>query len=140
MKAPARETEKYGSTSEPAFTAECASVESAKPREGRGEEKMRNGKFRLVSIARRSHATASSDAEVVLRNARVGQPDIGHRVGRTEAQRLVNMSLCVSGSPGKDLSQSDRAVGVGEISIQRQRMLTFSDALRGAPGVDLDNA
>ena len=44
------------------------------------------------------------------------------------------MSLCFFGATDTNLTTSDRGMGVGEISIQRQRMFTFGDALRGALG------
>ena len=38
------------------------------------------------------------------------------------------MSLCFFGAADENLAQSDKGMGVGEISIQRQRMFTFGDA------------
>ena len=48
------------------------------------------------------------------------------------------MSLCFFGAAYKNLSQSNSKMGVGEISIQLQRVLTFGDALRRALGYYLD--
>ena len=48
------------------------------------------------------------------------------------------MSLGFLGATGKDLAKSDVGMSVGEISIQRQRMLTFSDALKRALRQDLN--
>ena len=48
------------------------------------------------------------------------------------------MSLCFFGATDENLAKSDSGMGVGEISIQRQRMFTFGDALRGALGAYLD--
>ena len=39
------------------------------------------------------------------------------------------MSLGFFGATDKNLAKSDRGMGGGEISIQRQRMFTFGDAL-----------
>ena len=61
-------------------------------------------------------------------------PDVSHRVARTEAQGLDNVSLRLFGATDENLTKSDKGMGVGEISIQRQRMFTFGDALRGALG------
>ena len=43
------------------------------------------------------------------------------------------MSLRFFGATDKNLAKSDIGVGAGKISIQRQRMFTFGDALWGAP-------
>ena len=48
------------------------------------------------------------------------------------------MSLCFFGAAYKNLSQSNSKMGIGEISIQLQRVLTFGDALRRALGYYLD--
>ena len=48
------------------------------------------------------------------------------------------MSLCFFGATDRDLAKSDQRVGPCEILVQRQRMLTFSDALGGAPGQHFD--
>ena len=42
------------------------------------------------------------------------------------------MSLGFFGAADKNLTKSDNGMGAGEISIQRQRMFTFGDALCGA--------
>ena len=73
-------------------------------------------------------------AEVELRKARDGHPDVSHRIARTEAQGLGNVSLCFFGATDKNLTKSDNGMGDGKISIQLQRMFTFGDALRGALG------
>ena len=50
------------------------------------------------------------------------------------------MSLCFLGATDEHLAEPDTGVGVSQISIQPQRMFTFGDALRGAPGQYIDNA
>ena len=50
------------------------------------------------------------------------------------------MSLCFFGATDENLTKSDNGMGGGEISIQRQRMFTFGDALRGALGQYLDKS
>ena len=79
-------------------------------------------------------------AESVLRHARGKYPRVGPRIARTEAQGLGNVSLAFFGATDKNLTQSDSAMGVGEIAIQRQRMFTFGDALCGALGEHLDKS
>jgi hypothetical protein len=61
-------------------------------------------------------------------------------IARTEAQGLGNVSLCFFGAAYKNLSQPNSKMGVGEISIQLQRVLTFGDALCGALGQYVDKS
>ena len=72
--------------------------------------------------------------------ARDSHPDVSHRIARTEAQGLGNVSLCFFGATDENLAKSDSGMGVGEISIQRQRMFTFGDALRRALGEYVDKS
>ena len=44
------------------------------------------------------------------------------------------MRLCFLGAPDENLTKSHKGMGLGEISIQRQCMLTFCDALCSALG------
>jgi hypothetical protein len=53
-------------------------------------------------------------------------------VAWTETEGLSNMSLCLFGATHVNLTHSDKRMGVGEISIQRQRVFTLADALRGS--------
>ena len=62
------------------------------------------------------------------------RPDVCHRIAWTEAQGLGNVSFCFLGATDVNLSNSDVGMGVGKISIQRQRMFTFGDALCRALG------
>jgi hypothetical protein len=70
----------------------------------------------------------------------VSHPDIIQRISRAEAQRLSNASLGFFGATGKYLTKSDSSIGVGEISVQRQRIFTFGDALRRALGEYFDES
>ena len=79
-------------------------------------------------------------AEVEFSHAGGSHPNVSHRIARTEAQGLSNVSLCFFGATDEDLTQSDNGMGVGEISIQRQRMFTFGDALCSALGEYVDNS
>ena len=67
-------------------------------------------------------------------------PDVSQRIARTEAQGLANVSLGFFGATDKNLTKSDKGMGVGEISIQRQRMFTFGDALCRALGAYVDKS
>src|SRR5271166_862798 len=87
----------------------------------RGGDRPSNPRGRLVVTA-----------EVVFRHAHGSHPGVGHRIARTEAQGLANLSLGVFGPTDKNLTESDKGMGVGKISIQRQRMFTFGDTLSRA--------
>ena len=75
-----------------------------------------------------------------LRKARNTHPDVSICIARTEAQGLGNVSLCLFGATDENLAKSDYGMGGGEISIQRQRMFTFGDALCGTLGQYLDKS
>ena len=77
-------------------------------------------------------------AQVIFRDADLGQPHVGRRIARAQAERLVNVSLGFLGATGKDLAKSDEGMSVGEIAIQRQRVLAFGDALERALRQDLN--
>src|SRR5580704_18188865 len=75
-----------------------------------------------------------------LRQARVKHPGVGHLIAWTEAQGLGNMRLSFLEATDKKLTISDKGMCAGEISIQRQRLFTFGDALRRALGPYVDNS
>src|SRR5579871_2426323 len=50
------------------------------------------------------------------------------------------MRLSFLRTTNKDLAESDQGMGRSKISIQLQRMLTFSDALSGPPGQNMEIA
>ena len=77
-------------------------------------------------------------AELALRYACVSHATVSHRIAWTKPQGLSNVCLCFFGATDKSLTKSDKGMGLGEVSIQRQRMFTFGDALRGALGLYLD--
>jgi hypothetical protein len=77
-------------------------------------------------------------AEAGLRNARECHPDISQCVPRTQAEGLGNMSLCFFRATDKDVSKTDGGIRIGEISIERQCMFTFGDALRSTLGPYVD--
>ena len=67
-------------------------------------------------------------------------PGVGQHVPWTEAQGLGDVRFGFFGAADENLTESNGGMSVGEISIQRQRVFAFGDALGGAPGPDLDNA
>src|ERR1700691_4145079 len=71
-------------------------------------------------------------SDVVLRHSRISHPCVRHRITRAEAHRLDNVSLGFFGATDKNLANADKGIRVGEISIQRQRVLAFGDALHSA--------
>ena len=78
-------------------------------------------------------------AELELRSARANHPGVGrNRIARASAQGLDDMSLGFLGATDENLAKSDAGMSVGEISIQRQRMFEFDDALGSALGPYLD--
>ena len=105
-----------------------------------GQQK--NTLARIISIGLERPSTPRNrllvEVEVVLRHARDSHPGVRRRIAWAEAQGLANVSLCFFGATDKDLTKSDHGMSVSEISIQRQRMLTFGDALRSALGANLD--
>ena len=55
-------------------------------------------------------------------------------------QSLEDMGLGFFGAKEVDITYPYPGMRIGEISIQRQRVLTFGDALRGALGQDVDKS
>ena len=137
----ARQMAKDGWSARPALTAACASSSSTELREGGGQPKIC---WRIVSVgldrpsAPRGRLLVT--AELVLRDARECRPGGSCRIARTEAQRIANVSLCFFGATDINLTKSDIGMGLGEISIQRQRMFTFGDALCRALGAHVDKS
>ena len=84
----------------------------------------------MASIDRRNHATACSQLpRWFFARPTISHPGVSRRIARTEAQGLGNVSLGFFGATDKNLAKSDKGMGAGKISIQRQRMFTFGDAL-----------
>jgi len=79
-------------------------------------------------------------AEVELRQAPVGDPEVSDRIARAEAQGLNDVSLGFFGATDKNLTESDRRMRVGQISIQGQCMFAFGDAFHRALGPHLDKS
>ena len=132
---------KAGLSARPALTAECASCESTELRECGGQVKICR---RIVSVGldRPSEPLGRllTIADVELRQPRDIHPDVSQCIARTEAQGFDNVSLCFFGATDKNLTKSDMSSGAGKISIQRQRMFTFGDALLSPLGHYLDQS
>jgi hypothetical protein len=138
-KARARATEKFGSRTSPDLTAERASSRRPSSARAAANSKCDSGKFRLASIDRRNHATASSQMpRWRFAEPPISEPDVCHRIARTEAQGLGNVRLGFLGTSNKNLANSDVGVGADKISIQLQRMFALGNALGRAPGVNVD--
>src|SRR5262245_62161123 len=71
-------------------------------------------------------------AELQLGEAREHHPNIGVDIARTEAECLSDMGLSLFAATEKILCDTDGRVRVGQVSIQRQCLLAFSNALRPA--------
>src|SRR5208283_4067932 len=121
------------------FNGETRLVESTKLSECGAQPKVW---VRIISIGLDRPPTPRGrflvTAEVVLRPACGTHPDVGPRIARTEAQGLSNVSLCFFSAANDNLTKTDSGMGVGEISIQLQRVFTFGDALCGALGQYID--
>ena len=135
----AREMVKVGLSARPALTAECASSSRPSCARAAANTKYGCGKLRLASIDRRNHTTAWSQEPSWL-FAMPAKPFQAWAISiaRTEAQGLADVSLCFFGATNEHLAKSDTRMGAGEISIQRQCMFTFGDAVRSALGEYLD--
>src|SRR5580704_4809557 len=60
------------------------------------------------------------------------------RIVRAEPQGLKNVIVRFFSVTNVNFTQPDKSMGLGKISIQRQRVLTFGDALRGSLGHYVD--
>ena len=112
---------------------------SAEVREGGGQVKICNC---IISIGFNCPSGPRGGllpiAEMELRRARVVHPSVSQRVARAEAQSLNKVKLGFFGVADANLSNANKVMGAGEISIQRQRVFAFGDALRGAPRQNVD--
>ena len=114
-------------------------VKSTKLRKAGGRQEMR---YRIISVGLdrpsepRSRLLITAESE--LRDAHESLPGMGIGIAWTEARCLADVSLCLFGATDENLTKSDKGMSSGEISIQRQRMFTFGDALRRAFSIDAD--
>ena len=116
-------------------------IEPAKPRKGGGQVEMSLG---IVAIGFDRPAAPQDSllaiAQVIFRDANLGQPSIGRHIARAQSKRLVNVSFSLFGATGEDLAKADEGVRVSKIVVQRQRVLAFGDPLDGALRQDLNVA
>ena len=70
----------------------------------------------------------------------INTPHVDLRIARTEAQRLLDMSLGILGLAKEKLAIAYVRMCGRQISIQLQRALTGPDALRRSPSLHLDRA
>src|SRR6476469_8466971 len=68
-------------------------------------------------------------AELQLGEAREHHPNESLRITRTEAECLLDMGLSVPAATEKILGATDVGVRISSVSIQRQCLLAFSNAL-----------
>jgi hypothetical protein len=60
-----------------------------------------------------------------LSEADTVHPPEGVDIARRKAERFLNMSLGIRAATEKRLGPTDASVGIGQISIERQRALAF---------------
>jgi hypothetical protein len=77
-------------------------------------------------------------AKVQFGGARGQPPMKGEVVPRRKAERLFDMRLGFIRAAAENLAQAHRCVSPGHVWIERQRPLTFRDALDRAIAVDLN--
>ena len=70
----------------------------------------------------------------------LGHPEMGQCVAGAETQGLNHVRLCLFCMAGILLTDTNPSMGRGEVSIQRQRVFTVSDALHGAFGEYVENS
>jgi hypothetical protein len=101
-------------------------VNSTKLREAGGRQEIR---CRIISVGldrpSEPRGRLLITAEKELPAACESLPGMGIGIARTEARCLADVSLRLFGATDENLTESDRGMGGGEISIQRQRMFTF---------------
>ena len=68
-------------------------------------------------------------AKLELGKSRANHPGVGQHVPWTEAQGLGDVRFGFFGAADENLTKSNGGMSVGEISIQRQRVFAFGDAL-----------
>ena len=59
---------------------------------------------------------------------------------RGQAERFTDMGLGLLRTTDKILGHADAAMRIGQVTIQRQRVFAFADALNGAVGKHLHGA
>src|ERR1700741_4751389 len=77
-------------------------------------------------------------AELELAEARENHPNIGVRIARTEAKCLLDVGLGFRAATKQILGGADGPVRAGQVSIQHQCLLAFSNALGRSVCKDFD--
>ena len=109
--------------------------------QARLRKKIWHGKLRLASIYCRHDGPPARSRQVEIGRGPRYSSRCSPRVSGTEAQGLGDVRLFFFGATDENLTDYLMCgMSVGEISIERQRVFAFGDALCGAPGRDLDNA
>ena len=70
----------------------------------------------------------------------IHEPSVGQDVARRKAECLVDVGFGFCASTKKKLGVPDESMSAGQIAIQRQRLLAFSDALSCAVRKNLHEA
>jgi hypothetical protein len=96
-------------------------------RQSGGETEMRERKIPVGLDG----TTKPRDRILIAPHIEFGEPreiysDIGVRIARTEAERLLDMGLGFLAATDEIHGLTDHCVGVCQISIQRQSLLTMS--------------
>ena len=76
--------------------------------------------------------------QVIFRGAGVVHPKVSQRIARAEPQGLQNVIVRVFSAANVDFTQPGESMGKDKISIQRQGVRTFGDALCGSLGHYVD--
>jgi hypothetical protein len=105
-------------------------IQSAEQPQPGGEKEMRE---RIISVVLDGPAVPSDSflipPEKQHGGGGVAHPIIGHNVSWTKAQRFKSMGFGFLGAPKRNFCEADHVVGVRQILIQGQRMLTLGNAL-----------
>ena len=117
-------------------------VQSTELRECGGQAKMYD---RIVSVGLYRPSVPWDrlllTAEVELCQARYIHPEVSHRIARTEAEGLDNVSLGFFGATNKEyFTKSDKAWARARFRSSTNACSAFSDRPLRRVGVDLDNA
>ena len=78
--------------------------------------------------------------ELNLGVADIEQPAESVDIARREAKCFVDMEFGLGTATNQILGQADVCISVGQISIERERLLAFFDAVRCAIGCNFDAA
>ena len=114
-------------------------IQCAEQAQGSGEPKMGERKV-AVGLNASSQPTDCFGirTELYLGDADNMHPPVGKDIARGETESLLYMAFGLGGATHKKLGDTDRAVSVGQIAIQRQCLLAFSNPLGRAVCKNVD--